>query len=69
MARRLAELSGGRAITSARDVPGMIESIHQQSPTRIERLEWELWDTPLLFVLIVLVAGTEWLIRRRRRLI
>jgi hypothetical protein len=36
---------------------------------RVVSREIELWDTPLLYLLLVLFAGLEWYLRRRESLL
>jgi len=61
---RLALLTGGRVTepTAIGDVP---ERLGPPAVERSERRQIDLWDNWLLLLLIVIVAGSEWLIRKR----
>lgn len=65
--RRIAEATGGRHYT-----PETLESLPEDielsgaGVTLVERLD--LWDMPALFLLAILLMGTEWGWRRRRGL-
>jgi len=66
--RKLAELSGGRYLT-IRDLPTLPESLQREVQSTIVRREKELWDLPVIFVFLLLIAATEWFFRRRYDLI
>jgi uncharacterized membrane protein len=63
--RRLSEETGGRFFRSA-DTTGLVDAISYsgRGVTVIE--ERELWDMPIVLVLLLGLMGTEWLYRRRR---
>ncbi len=65
--RRLASGTGGRFYTPA-DARALAEEISyiDNGASRIE--EKELWDMPLLFLLLIASAGTEWILRKRKGL-
>jgi hypothetical protein len=65
--RRLAQETGGRYYDAA-DAAALPGAIAPAAGGRrvIQRLP--LWDAPVLYVLIVALAGAEWFLRRRRRL-
>ena len=67
--RQLADLSGGKAIGLADlgSVPGHLGNKEELSTT--VRMEMDLWDVPLLFVLLVIFSGIEWYMRRRDNLV
>jgi hypothetical protein len=65
---RMAELSGGKAYTF-RTLSALPDGIVKKEQTRIIRTERNLWDLPALFVLLVLVCGVEWFMRRRDNLV
>jgi hypothetical protein len=69
VARRLAERSEGIAAGSFNELQHLVGSIRAQSPLRKEHIDVELWDTPLVYVLILLFAGLEWVIRRIQRMV
>jgi len=66
--KKMAELSGGKYL-SVRDLPALPEAIHAEVQTTIVRREKELWDLPLVFAVVLLLAATEWFFRRRWDLI
>jgi len=66
--KALAERTGGRYHTEA-DALALIEElsrqIEQSAGARAEITRHDLWDMPVLFVLLVGVLSVEWLIKRR----
>ena len=69
VARQAAEISGGRQLSLAGlgDFPGTLpEETLIANTVKIER---ELWDTPLWFILIAVLAGAEWFLRRKDNLV
>ena len=69
VARRMAQIAGGMAIRSAEDLPAVVQSIRARSPIRTERAELELWDTPMVFVILAIFGAGEWIMRRLQRLV
>jgi len=69
LAERIAALSGGKRLqpNELADLPELLKTDEQQSVT-IHK-EKDLWDMPVLFVLLVVISGTEWYIRRRENLV
>lgn len=65
---KTAELSGGRAF-SIRNVNTLPDSISSVTTTRSIRQERDLWDLPVIFILIVVLFGSEWYLRRSENLI
>lgn len=68
LASAIAEASGGQVVAPV-DLPGFIDGLPSQPMSRIVSREIELWDTPLLYLLLVLFAGLEWYLRRRESLL
>ena len=68
LAQELAKASGG-AVVAPVDLPGFIDALPSQPMQRVVSREIELWDTPLLYLLLVLFAGLEWYLRRRESLL
>ena len=66
--RKLADLSGGRYF-AIRGLPELPDLLPQTAQTTIIRREKELWDLPVVFALVLLIAATEWFFRRRYDLI
>lgn len=66
--RKIASLSGGKYIT-AEDLPKIQELIKAEENTTFIRKEKELWDLPIIFVILLTFLGLEWFLRRRYDLI
>jgi len=66
--RKMAELSGGRYIT-VRDLPTLPDAIAGEQRTAVVRREKELWDLPIIFIVLLACVGLEWFLRRRYDLI
>ncbi len=66
--RKMAEISGGKYI-SINDLRLLPAAVGTPPRTAIERREMDLWDQPLLYCLVVLLAGAEWYVRRRSNLL
>jgi hypothetical protein len=67
-ARQMAAISGGELLTPE-NLPKLGEMIRKRIPERVRREDVELWDSPLLYGILVFVAGMEWFLRRRSRLV
>ena len=65
--KELAQISGGRYFT-IKELPQLTKAIKKETRSTTVRKEKELFDLPVVFVLIVLLGGTEWFIRRRHDL-
>ncbi len=65
--KRLAEISGGKYYfqDQANDLPDEI-SVKESSYSRIS--DYDLWDMPLLFLLVLSLLSVEWFIRRSKGL-
>ncbi len=68
IAHAIAKASGGSVI-APRALSGLIDQIPAPEMSRIVAREMELWDTPLLYLLLVLLLGIEWFLRRRENLL
>jgi hypothetical protein len=66
--RQMADLSGGRYL-SIKDWPALAGVLEGQLRTIVESKEIDLWDNWIPYVLFVLLAGTEWLVRRKSYLV
>ena len=62
--RRLAASSGGRYLAAGAigDLPRLLSARHPVSEVREAR---DLWDTPAVIVVLLLLLSAEWLLRRR----
>ncbi len=65
---RLAEASGGKS-WGPDSLGGMNESFRAIERSEEARVQVALWDSPFAFAIFVLLASTEWLLRRRRGLV
>jgi len=65
---QMAEATGGRYYPIG-ELPQLPDAIPAEPRTRLVRMEKELFDLPVLFVLLVILAGAEWFIRRRSNLV
>ena len=66
--RKMAELSGGRYYAMT-DLPTLPEALHEEVRTVAVRRDHEMWDLPVVLAVVLLLAGAEWLLRRRYDLI
>jgi hypothetical protein len=65
---KMAELSGGKAYTF-RTLSSLPDGIVKKEQVKVIRTERNLWDRPAVFVLLVLICGVEWFMRRRDNLV
>ncbi len=68
IARNVAQASGG-SVVGPSELAGLIDNLPAPEMSRIVSREVELWDIPLLYVLLVLLVGVEWSLRRRENLL
>jgi hypothetical protein len=61
---QLAQLSGGKAVTPG-DMQALFESFGEGNRIVKERIERNLWDSWWLFLAIVILLSTEWLLRKK----
>jgi uncharacterized membrane protein len=66
MLERIARDTGGRYWT-LQDLAGLPEAIRYSRAGMVERQTLDLWNMPLAFLLLALLKGGEWLLRRRWR--
>ena len=69
VARQAAEISGGRQLSLAGLGDFVANLPPEKQQTNTVKIERELWDTPLWFLLIVAFAGAEWYLRRKDNLV
>jgi len=69
LAEQIAALSGGKRLAAAElgSLPELLET-NEELWTTIHK-EKGLWDMPALFVLLVVISGVEWYMRRRENLV
>ncbi|HID57456.1 TPA: hypothetical protein EYP37_13055 [Candidatus Poribacteria bacterium] len=65
--KKLAEISGGRYI-GLEDLDRLPKMIKAEDEFLILQREREIWDTPLLLVVVALILSAEWILRKRRDL-
>ena len=65
--KRIAEISGGKYYyqNEAESLPDEI-SVMQSSYSKL--VEYDLWDMPILFLLLILILSVEWYLRRSKGL-
>jgi hypothetical protein len=68
VAHQLAAFSGGKVVRFS-ELSKLPEWINQRRPDREREISIQLWDHPLLYLLLLAFAGTEWWLRRRERLV
>jgi uncharacterized membrane protein len=69
IARQIAELSGGEVVRLP-DLGKLPEKLAEEKElSSVVRMERDLWDAPILFILLVAFAGIEWFLRRRDNLV
>ena len=69
LGKQIANISGGKNINQ-REIQDFIESFSDEKPRESEVvIIEELWDKEILFLLVLLFAGTEWFFRRRENLV
>jgi uncharacterized membrane protein len=69
IARQAAEISGGRQLSLAGLGEFAANLPPEETLNNTVRIERELWDTPLWFLLVVAFAGAEWYLRRKDNLV
>ena len=62
--RRLARSSGGRYVRSAQ-ANRVIDFLKEAVPQNPAPERRDLWHQPWVFAVVVLLLGTEWVLRRR----
>jgi hypothetical protein len=69
VAKQVAELSGGKlwSLSTLGNLPDSLGK--EEKLSNVVRIEKDLWDAPLLYLLIVIIAGTEWYLRRKDNLV
>jgi uncharacterized membrane protein len=64
--RRIAEETGGRFHTLEGAASQLPEAVRYTGSGTVVQEERDLWDAPILFLLLVGLLSAEWLVRRRR---
>jgi hypothetical protein len=62
--KRIAEASGGR-LMEARSAPALLEALRAGIPAARLSVTRDLWHNGWSFAAIVMLLGTEWILRRR----
>lgn len=69
VAAQVASLSGGRML-AWEDLAALPDTLGPERPIKqVVRIEKDLWDIPLWFLLVAAFAGTEWYLRRKDNLV
>ena len=66
---QVAARSGGRVLTAASLATLGKKTGNEEKLTTIEQREQDLWDLPAAFVLLVIITGIEWYMRRKENLV
>jgi len=66
MLERIARETGGR-YWKLDDLSGLPDAIRYSRAGMVERQTLDLWNMPIVFLLLVLLKGGEWLLRRHWR--
>jgi len=66
--KKMAELSGGKYF-SIRDLPSLSKSLTKEKQTVTVYNEKEIWNLPIIFIILVALMGGEWLLRRKYDLV
>ena len=67
--RQVAEQSGGQSV-ALHDLGSLPAVFGENKPlTQRSRLQMDLWDMPLVFLVLVALTGIEWFMRRRHNLV
>lgn len=66
--KKMAELSGGRYF-SIGDLPSLSKSLPKEKQIIAVYKKKELWDLPITLIILVILMGTEWFLRRRYDLV
>ena len=67
-AEQIAKQSSGEVV-ALEEITSLVEKIEQRRPRYQREISIRLWDHPALYLLLVFVAGWEWWLRRRLRLV
>ena len=67
-AEQIAKQSSGEVVALDK-IASLVEKIEQRRPRYQREMSIRLWDHPALYLLLLLVAGWEWWLRRRLRLV
>ena len=68
VAGQIAKQSSGEVVPFEK-IDSLADKIEQRRPRYQREASIRLWDQPALYVLLLLVAGWEWWLRRRLRLV
>jgi hypothetical protein len=62
--RRIADLSGGKCLNML-ELQDMASLLNREPHTSTVRTEVPLWSNGVIAILVVLLMGVEWIVRRR----
>ncbi len=69
--RQMAEIAAGRyySVAEAVEIPkAVFKNIETASTAGIKPVDYEIWDMPVIYLALLVLLGSEWLIRRRNGL-
>lgn len=61
--------ASGTSVVAAADLAALVDNLSAPELSRVISREMELWDTPILYLLLLLFVGLEWTLRRRENLL
>jgi uncharacterized membrane protein len=61
--------AAGTKVVAPGDLAELVENIAAPEISRVVSRELELWDTPILYILLLIFVGMEWILRRRENLL
>jgi hypothetical protein len=64
---RLAQATGGSVIQSAEELSSLLGR-HQDASIQTIVIRWPMWDTPLLWLVLLGLLSAEWILRRLKGL-
>jgi hypothetical protein len=68
VAEQIAMKSSGKVIR-LEDIDSVSKKVEESRPKTVHEVSFRLWDHPLLYLLLLFVAGGEWWQRRKLRLV
>lgn len=68
IATSIAKAAGTKVVAPA-ELASLVDNISAPEMSRVISQELELWDTPILYLLLLIFVGLEWTLRRRENLL
>jgi uncharacterized membrane protein len=61
--------ASGTVVVATSELADLVDNLSAPDVSRIISREMELWDSPILYILLLLFVGLEWTLRRRENLL